>query len=146
MFYEEMTIGSLFTTDRYTLSEDDIVIFGTQWDPQPFHIDVEAAKDSMFGKLIASGLHTVLVTYRLFNQLKLWGPQALAGLGYRDINFKAPVFAGDVLHAVVTIVEKRESSKRDRGTVTFRISTWANDNREVLSLTLDILGLRKPVH
>ncbi|VDO11859.1 unnamed protein product [Brugia timori] len=140
-----MTIGARFITDRHTLTEEAIVMFGTLWDPQPFHIDAEAAKQSMFGRIIASGLHTVLVTYRLFNQLKLWGPQALAGLGYRDIQFKAPVFAGDTLHAVVTILEKRESSRDDRGTVTFQISTWANDSRKVLSLTLDILGSRKPV-
>lgn len=143
MYFEEFKVGDCHTTARYTMTEQEIVAFGAQWDPQPFHIDAEASKHSIFGGLVASGLHTVLVTYRLFDQLQLWGPQALAGLGYRSIRFAAPVFPGDVLHATATVTETKPSTKLDRGVVTFHVSTRTEQDREVLRLELDILGRRR---
>ena len=143
MYFEDLNVGDSFTTASQPITQDEIVAFATEWDPQSFHIDIEGSKQSIFGSLIASGLHTLAITHRLFNRLQLLGPQALAGLGYRNIKFSAPVFPNDILHAIVTIVEKRVSAKEDRGVVTFQVRTLTDKDREVLSFTSDILGRRR---
>ena len=121
------------------MTEDAIVRFGLEWDMQPFHVDAEAAKSSMFGTLIASGLHTVVITYRLYDQLDLLGGTGLAGLGYKDIRFLKPVRPGDTLRVRVTVEELKASSRSDRGIATIRLQTRNQDSVEVLSMSVSIL-------
>lgn len=138
-YFEDLREGEQHHTRGLTVTEDAIVRFGLEWDMQPFHVDAEAAKSSMFGTLIASGLHTVVITYRLYDQLGLLGGTGLAGLGYNDIRFLKPVRPGDTLRVRVTVEELKASNRPDRGIATIRLQTRNQDGVEVLSMSVSIL-------
>jgi acyl dehydratase len=140
VFFEDVSIGSSHWTEHESVSERGIVAFGREWDPQPFHVDPLAAKESPFGGLIASGLQTVLISYRLFDRLQLLGEQAIAGLGYEGITFASPVRPGDILRVRVAVATKRPTRNPARGVVTFLLSTQNQDSREVLRMSLSILA------
>ena len=76
LYLEDVVVGSEFVSDEVTVTAEDIVAFATQFDPQPFHLDPEAARSSFFGDLAASGWHTAAITMRL---LVTGGPQIAGG-------------------------------------------------------------------
>ena len=94
------------------LSEEDIIAFARQWDPQPFHIDPVAAKDSIYGGLIASGWQTALLTMRLQVQSLLSHTDAQGSPGVENIRFRKPVRAGDRLTARYTVLVTEPSARR----------------------------------
>ncbi|MBU1175002.1 MAG: MaoC family dehydratase N-terminal domain-containing protein [Alphaproteobacteria bacterium] len=119
-WYEDIALGSPYPLGAHTFSEEEIVAFAAEFDPQYFHIDKEAARHSHFGSLIASGWHTVCVGHRimvdtLFTQADLLrakgetpgvtGPSP----GVNKMVFKAPVRAGDTISYALTVRQKRPS-------------------------------------
>ncbi|WP_049891362.1 MaoC family dehydratase [Natronococcus amylolyticus] len=137
-YYEELTVGDVFETGGYTVTKDEIVEFAEQFDPQPFHVDEEAAAESMFGELVASGLHTLCLSVRLFVTDVVQGEDGVAnmgGLGMDDLRWHEPVRPGDTLRVRVEVLEKNPSESRsDRGYVTFGRSVVV-DETTVLSIT-----------
>ena len=114
LWVEDFTPGRQFKTAGATLSEAQILDFAWTWDPQPFHIDKEAAKD--YGGLIASGFHTLVVAFRLYYQARILGAAGLSSPGFDELRWLKPVYPGDTLSVVVTVKEARpSSSKPDRG-------------------------------
>lgn len=81
LYFENLEIGDTFEAGEYTVTKEEIVEFAEQFDPQPFHTDEEAARDSMFGELIASGLHTLCLSVRLFITGIIRGDDGIANRG-----------------------------------------------------------------
>jgi acyl dehydratase len=137
-YYEDLAVGDVFETGEYTITKEEIIEFAEQFDPQPFHVDEAAAEESMFGELVASGLHTLCLSVRLFVTDVVGGEGGVAnmgGLGMDDLRWHEPVRPGDTLSLRAEVIEKTPSESRsDRGYVEFRRSVTVGDT-EVLSIT-----------
>lgn len=137
-YYEDLAVGDTYETGGYTVTKDEIVDFAAQFDPQPFHLDEEAAEESMFGELVASGLHTLCLSVRLFVTDIVNGEVGIAnmgGLGMDDLRWHEPVRPGDTLRVRAEVVEKNPSTSRsDRGYVEFRRSVVTDADEEVMSI------------
>jgi acyl dehydratase len=123
LYFEDIQPGASWTTLGVVVTETDMIQFALVWDPHPFHIDKEAGKASVFGDLCASGLQTLLVTYKSFMGLKIFEGTTLAGMGMDQLKFHAPVFADDMLIVRITVEEAIPTSKPDRGLLKLRLRT-----------------------
>ena len=144
-YLDDLTPGDRFTGGPVTVTEEDIVAFARQFDPQPFHLDPEAARDSLFGGLAASGWHTAGLTMRMI----VTGDGVLAGgfvgMGVEDIRWPKPTRPGDALRIESEILEVRVSAKRaDRGIARVRTTTLNQDGAIVQQMTANLLVLRRP--
>lgn len=141
--FEDYVVGGTFTAGEYVVTKEEIIEFATKWDPQPFHVDEEAAGRSAFGGLVACGCHTVSIAIWLLNSETI-RPKILAGLGWDELRFPSPVRPGDRLSVTVECLGKRESaSKPDCGIVRTRC-ILSNQNREpVLQFTDAILVAKR---
>ena len=112
-YFEDFTVGQVVELGTLPpLSEEEIIAFARQWDPQPFHTDPVAAKDSIYGGLIASGWQTALRTMRLQVEKLLNDTDAQGSTGVENIRFRKPVRAGDRLSARWTVLVAEPSAKR----------------------------------
>lgn len=137
--YEQLETGSLFNSERLTVTEDSIIRFALEWDPQPFHIDRIGATSSLFGNLVGSGLHTLLISYRLYFDTGILKGTALAGLGIDDVRFLLPLKPGDTISVVVTVGEKSETRHPDRGRVKLHLRTQNDSGDTILTFTITAL-------
>lgn len=145
LYFEDFIPGREFRTDGVTVTEAQILDFALAFDPQPFHLDVEAAKQTIFGGLIASGFHTMALTFRLFAQTRALAACSLGSPGADELRWLRPVRPGDTLRAVVRVVEQRPStSKPDRGIVRLHWTTLNQTEEPVLTLTSMQLVRRRP--
>ena len=132
-YFDDLTVGSVVDLGSKTVSEEEILRFAREFDPQPFHIDPQAAKDSIFGGLIASGWHTCSIAMRLMVDGLLANSSSLGSPGVEQIRWTRPVRPGDTLHAAVTVLEFRPSqSKPDRGTVKIRTEVTNQHGEQVM--------------
>ncbi len=132
-YLDDLQVGDRFTSAEHALDEAQIKAFALQFDPQPFHLDHEVAKGTLFGGLAASGWHTAALTMRLLvgGGLPLAG--GIIGAG-GEISWPKPTRPGDVLHVESEIVSINPSRSRpDRGMVTVRNET-KNGQGEVVQL------------
>jgi acyl dehydratase len=121
-YFEDMAVGATVDLGRRSVSEEEILRFAREFDPQPFHVDPEAAGKSIFGGLIASGWHTCSIAMRLLVDGLLSDSSSLGSPGIEQIRWVKPVRPGDTLHAVLTVQEVRMSqSKPGRGTARMHI-------------------------
>jgi acyl dehydratase len=145
LYFEDFIPGREFRTDGVTVTEAQILDFALAFDPQPFHLDVEAAKQTIFGGLIASGFHTMALTFRLFAQTRALAACSLGSPGADELRWLRPVRPGDTLRAVVRVVEQRPStSKPDRGIVRLQWTTLNQGGEPVLTMTSMQLVRRRP--
>lgn len=145
LYFEDFTVGREFRTDGATLTESQILDFALAFDPQPFHMDVEAAKQSIFGGLIASGFHTMALTFRLFAQTRALAACSLGSPGVDELRWLRPVRPGDTLRATVQVVEQRPSgSKPDRGIIRLHWTALNQRSEPVLTMTSMQLVKRRP--
>jgi acyl dehydratase len=120
-YFEDFSPGQVVELGSIELSKDELLAFARQYDPQPFHVDEVAARDSIYGGLIASGMHTLALFCRLFVDGLLNQAVSLGSPGFEHLEWPLPVRAGDTLHGRCTILECRASrSKPDRGIVRLR--------------------------
>ncbi len=110
-YYEDFEVGSIITVGAHVVTKDEIVEFATKWDPQPFHVDEEAAAQSEFRALIACGCHIVSIAIRLLDSPETKA-KVLAGMGWDEVRFANPVRPGDVLAVSVECLGKRDSKTR----------------------------------
>ena len=136
LYFEDFTVGREFRTDGATVTESQILDFALAFDPQPFHMDLEAAKQSMFGGLIASGFHSMALTFRLFAQTRALAACSLGSPGVDEVRWLRPVRPGDTLRATVQVVEQRPSgSKPDRGIIRLHWTALNQRSEPVLTMT-----------
>ncbi|HEV3260630.1 MAG TPA: MaoC family dehydratase, partial [Gemmataceae bacterium] len=123
LYLEDLHVGQRFGSGTHPIDEEQIRAFAEQFDPQPFHLDAEAAKATLFGGLVASGWHTAAVTMRLLVAGGLPIAGGIVGAS-AEIAWPRPVRPGAVLHVESEILELRPSRSRpDRGVVTVRSET-----------------------
>lgn len=144
-YWEDLYAGKVIELGQRMVSRDEIVEFAKQYDPQPFHTDEAAAKQSIYGGLIASGWHTCAMMMRMLYDGVLVRAASLGSPGVDSVRWLKPVRPGDSLRARMTIVEARPSrSKPDRGTIK---SMWEvfNQNDELV-MTMEGMGMyrRRP--
>lgn len=119
--FEDFAPGQRYALGTYEMTAHAIVKFGRAFDPQPFHIDPDAATASPFGGLIASGWHTASVFMRLYVDAMLADSLSMGSPGIEQLRWLQPVRPGDVLSGTFAVESVQPSSKRpDRGTVFFR--------------------------
>jgi acyl dehydratase len=94
LYFEDFTPGREFRTEGVTVTESQILDFALAFDPQPFHLDAEAAKGTIFGGLIASGFHTMALTFRLFAQTRALVACSLGSPGVDELRWLRPVRPG----------------------------------------------------
>ena len=133
-YFEDWQVGDIVRTEGITITESHIIEFALKYDPQPFHIDVEAARQSQFGGLISSGFLTQALTFRLFRDTGVITGTGMGAGGIDELRWPKPVRPGDTLRAVVEVVAKRPSSRPDRGYVRFRYTTFNQHGEPVFSM------------
>jgi acyl dehydratase len=143
-YWEDLTPGRVFETATRTLSEEDIVRFAREYDPQSYHTDAQAARGSPFGGLIASGWQTCGVTMRLMCDGYLLETSCAGSPGLEELRWLKPVRPGDTLRLKSTVLEATPSAKQpNRGTVLFLWETLNQHGEVVLSMRGRQLFLRR---
>ena len=135
-YLDDFTAGSVFETEGKTLSEAEILDFALKYDPQPFHMDVEAAKEGPFGGLFASGLQTMAVGLRMLLQAQVFAPGASMGSpGMNELRWLKPVRPGDTLRLHGEVLEVKPSrSKPDRGVLRYRMTIFNQHGEDVMTM------------
>ncbi|MGZ6125224.1 MAG: MaoC family dehydratase [Myxococcales bacterium] len=129
-YYEDFAEGQVYELGEATVSEAEILDFARKFDPQPFHVDPEAGKRSMYGGLIASGWHTGSLYMSLMVRGLLHDSSSLGSAGIEELRWLKPVRPGDRLRARMTITSVRPSTRgADRGTV-FTLGELFNQHGE----------------
>ena len=138
--WEDCPVGSVLEFGGVTVTKEEILRFARQFDPQPFHVDEEAARRSPFGGLIASGWHTASIAMRMWCDAFLLQSASAGSPGVDKLQWKKPVRPGDTLRMRVTVVEARPlASKPDLGLVRSR---WEVLNQaDELVMHMEGLGL-----
>lgn len=139
-YFEDFHPGLTVELGTYPpVSEDEIITFARQWDPQRFHVDPEAAKDTLFGGLVASGWHTGAIAMRLLVDNLIADTAGQGSPGLEKVRFSAPVRPGDALSGRYTVLEAEPSASRpglgkvrsmcelrnQNGEVVFSMESWA---------------------
>jgi acyl dehydratase len=145
-YFEDYQPGSVYEYGYITVSEAEILEFARAFDPQPIHVDPQAAARGPFGGLIASGWHTASMAMRLIVSHYLSRVGSLASPGIDELRWPAPLRPGDTIRAKVTIVEARRSrSKPDRGLVRTHVELITQNGDTVLTLTaMNLIRARHP--
>ena len=145
-YLEDFAAGQTFNTGRHRVDKEQIIAFARQFDPQPFHTDEEAARQSPFGGLAASGWHTAGMTMRLMLDGEFRPAGGILGVGFDDLSWPRPVRPGDELRAKSEVLEVRPSKSRpDRGTIKVRTTTFNQNNEPVMIFTGNLLVPRRPM-
>jgi acyl dehydratase len=139
-YFEDYIAGTVHEFGSVTIEADEVIAFAKRYDPQPFHVDPEAAKETIFGGLIASGWHTGSLIMRLYADHYLSHVASLASPGIDELRWLKPVRPDDKLSVRVTILDTRRSrSKPDRGLVHSFIEVF-NQNQEVV-MTMKVINI-----
>jgi acyl dehydratase len=145
-YFEDFTIGAVFKpSGRVRVTKEDIVAFAVKFDPQPFHLDEDAGRKSIFGRLVASGWHTAAMTMSLIARSEDRPAGGTVGLGFDSLKWPIPVKPGDELRIESEIVETRESKSRpDRGLIKIRTRTLNQDDEVVQEVVGSVMVPRRP--
>ncbi len=132
-YFEDLPVGFRFSTGAAVVDRDAIVAFARDWDPQPFHLDDDAAAASHFGGLIASGWQTLLIAFNLSLRAGVWDEASMGASGLDEVRWLRPVFPGDRLHVEAEVLAaERSASRPDRGRVRIRHEV-VNQSGEVVA-------------
>ena len=112
LHYEDFPEGLVIPFGSYHLSKDEVLAFAREWDPQPFHLDEEAAKNSVLGGLAASGWQSSAIVIRLAVEAYANKSAAMASSGMDEVKWLKPVYAGETLTGRATVLSRRVSAKR----------------------------------
>jgi acyl dehydratase len=144
-FLEDFTVGQIFNTGRKQVDKDQIIAFATEFDPQPYHLDEEAARTSPFQGLAASGWHTAGITMRLMVDGEFKPAGGILGVGFDELSWPRPVRPGDELHVRSEVLEVRPSKSRpDRGLIRVRNTTFNQNNKPVMAFIANLIVPRRP--
>ena len=133
-YYEDFKVGETVEIGRHTVTQDEIIDFARKYDPQPFHTDTEAAKDSIYGGLIASGWHTCAIAMRVMVDSYVSKAASMGSPGMEEIRWLKPVRANDTLIVSRTVEEARLTSKPDRGLVLSRTDIYNQRGEHVMMM------------
>lgn len=141
---EDFQPGNRFESGPIVLTQEEIIAFATKFDPQVFHLDPAAARESFFGELVASGWHTASTTMRLLVESGLNIAGGLIGAGIEEVRWLRPVRPGDALRVTVEVLEVLPSRSRpDRGTVRMRVVTKNQEGETVQRMIATVVAPSK---
>jgi acyl dehydratase len=143
LHFEDLEIGNSFECGTYAVTKEEIVEFASEFDPQPHHLDDEAATNSMLGGLAASGWHVCAMTMRMFADHMIPRMAERGGSGSPEARWMKPVRPGDKLRTEATVIGKKESRARtDIGHVTFECRVY-NQTEQVSLLYMTPVVARR---
>ncbi len=135
-YLEDFSPGQKFGSAQLRVERDRIKSFAAEFDPQPFHLDEDAARHSLFGGLAASGWHTAALTMRLLVDSELKPAGGILGAGFDELRWPRPVRPGDELHLESEVLEVRASKSRpDQGVIKVKTTTM-NQNGEPVQISI----------
>ena len=146
-YFEDIEIGEKQSFGSYEVTREEVMRFAESYDPQPFHLDDEAASRTHFGRLSASGWHTCAMTMRMMvDNMKAHQQASLGSPGIDELRWKKPVYPGDTLRVETEVLEKRVSRSRpEMGFFKSRIVTFNQKDEPVLEMTSNgIMQVREP--
>jgi acyl dehydratase len=138
MKLDEFTIGQMFQTKSFKLTKEDIMRFAGEFDPQYMHLDEEKANQGRFNGIIASGIHTLAISFKLMIEEGIFGEDVIAGTRMNNVKFIKPVYPGDELHILVEVIDKK-ATKDESGILTVSLSTFNSKEEEVFEGDLSVL-------
>ena len=131
-YLEDFTVGQTFGSGRLRVDEKQIKAFAAEFDPQPFHLDENAARDTIFRGLAASGWHTAALTMRLLVESEIEPAGGIVGAGFDEFRWPRPVRPGDELYIKSEVLEVRPSrSRSNQGMIKVRTTTLNQDDEAV---------------
>ena len=136
IYFEDIEVGSRQSFGRYEVTREEVLEFAGKYDPQPFHLDDEAAAQTHFGRISASGWHTCAMTMAMMVENLTANKQAgLGSPGVDQLRWKKPVYPGDTLRCESEVLEKRRSkSRREMGIFKSRTTTFNQHDEPVLEM------------
>jgi acyl dehydratase len=145
IYFEDFVVGEKLTLGERTISKAEVLDFARQFDPQPFHVDDQAAEKSIYGGLIASGWHTCALAMRMMCDSYLLEAASMGSPGIDELRWLKPVRPGDTIRGEREILESRPSrSKPDRGIVRFDWRIYNQHDELVMTMKGMGLFLRRP--
>ena len=138
MKLDEFTIGQVFETKSFKLTKEDIMRFAGEFDPQYMHLDEEKANQGRFNGIIASGIHTLAISFKLWVEQGIYGDDVIAGTRMNNIKFIKPVYPDDELHTIVEVIDKK-AKKNETGILTVLLSTFNDKEEKVFEGDLSVL-------
>lgn len=144
-YIEDLAQGQKYGSGRLPVEQDRIKSFAAEFDPQPFHLDEAAARDTLFRGLAASGWHTAALTMRLLVDGELRPAGGIIGAGFEELRWPKPVRPGDELRVESEILEVRTSKSRpDQGIVKVRITTFNQHDEPVQAGVVNLVVQCRP--
>jgi acyl dehydratase len=144
-YIEDLAPGQIYRSGRLTVEPEKIKAFAAEFDPQPFHLDESAARDTLFRGLAASGWHTAALTMRLLVDGEFRPAGGIIGAGFEELRWPRPVRPGDALHVESEILEVRTSRSRpDQGIVKVRITTFNQHDERVQAGIVNLVVQCRP--
>jgi acyl dehydratase len=144
-YFDDFAVGDTFETGSYTFSQDEIVDFARRYDPQPFHLDADAATASVFGGLVASGWHTTAIVMRLIVESRVMEATGIVGNGVDELRWLHPLHPGDTLRVRCSVVEATPSaSGKPRGLVRIRNDGFNQRDECVISMIANLIVPQRP--
>jgi acyl dehydratase len=141
---EDFAVGQVFGSGRLRIDEERIKSFAAEFDPQPFHLDDEAARGTIFQGLAASGWHTAAATMRLLVESEFKPAGGIVGAGFDEFRWPRPVRPGDELRVEVEVLEVRPSKSRpDQGLIKVRTTTLNQNGEPVQILVGNLIVPRR---
>jgi acyl dehydratase len=143
-YLEDFAVGQTFGSGRLHIDKERIMAFAAEFDPQPFHLDEEAARGTIFGGLAASGWHTAAVTMRLLVESELKPAGGIVGAGFDEFRWPRPVRPGDELRVESEVLEVRPSKSRlGQGLIKVRTTTLNQSGEAVQVLVANLVVPRR---
>ncbi len=146
VYFEDMEIGHVEWSDEITADEEAMIAYAQEFDPLPFHIDAQAAESSPYGKLIASGGYTIGLWYKMMHNIRQRRASVFLGALEWNIRFVRPVCAGDRLRLKQTTLEKRDTTKSERGLAVYRHEIFNQDDECMLRMVVTGLVAKRATH
>ena len=144
-YLEDFAVGQTFRSLRLRVDADHIKTFAAEFDPQPFHLDEAAARDTIFGGLAASGWHTAALTMRLSVDSDLRPAGGIVGAGVEELRWPRPVRPGDELRTESEVLDVRPSKTHPRqGLIKVRVTTLNQHDQPVQVVTVNLVVPRRP--
>lgn len=122
LHFEDFRVGQVFALGTHQITADEIIAFAKEFDPQPQHIDPVAAKSSILGALAASGWHLCALSMRMMVDGLFARAASMGSPGIEEVQWRKPVYAGDLLQLQTEVLGSRESSRADRGYIRMRFT------------------------
>lgn len=145
--FEDVEVGATASFGRYEVTREEVIEFASKYDPQPFHLDDDAAAKTYFGRLSASGWHTCAMTMRMLVENMKGSEQAgLGSPGVDSLRWLKPVYPGDTLRCVTEVREKRRSRSRpEMGSFKSTVRVFNQNDEQVLELqSIGLIRVRNP--